>query len=188
MRGIQRNGTGKRKRNLLFFLPEKTSGFRKWEKNMLRNIITIILIIIVITVISFFISYYKCIKYRCIGETKRMQVKYQRQLTNFWKIWNYYIYIQYYLLPVPPSIPFILKLLEYFWDSRMRPFVEKSCHSLTLPNELTTWRKLDQALRHWIYNCNYVCLDDWWEGFSHLTPKKERRPRSGKLTLTLGCN
>lgn len=55
-----------------FFLPEKTSGFCKWEKNMLRNIITIILIIIVITVISFFISYYKCIKYRCIGETKRM--------------------------------------------------------------------------------------------------------------------
>ena len=83
VRGIQRNGTGKRKRNLLFFLPEKTSGFRKWEKNMLRNIITIILIIIVITVISFFISYYKCIKYRGIGETKRMQVTYQRQLTNF---------------------------------------------------------------------------------------------------------
>lgn len=50
---------------------------------MLRNIITIILIIIVITVISFFISYYKCIKYRGIGETKRMQVTYQRQLTNF---------------------------------------------------------------------------------------------------------
>lgn len=72
VRGIQRNGTGKRKRNLLFFLPEKTSGFCKWEKNMLRNIITIILIIIVITVISFFISYYKCIKYRCIGETKRI--------------------------------------------------------------------------------------------------------------------